>query len=106
MGSVRNKEGVNGKKNLRLKAERRKKKWAIQRGVEWKDGMPLALGQIQAFNNLPNLKDLLDDLVLKGYLHADKITTNKETHHEETDYRSHTCHYGRCQCSLRHATGF
>ena len=64
--------------------ERRKKKWAIQRGVEWKDGMPLTLGQIQAFNNLPNLKDLLDDLVLKGYLHADKITTNKETQEQDT----------------------
>lgn len=48
--------------------ERRKKKWAEEIGIKWMDGMPLTLNQIKTFNNTNNLKDLLDDLVIKGYL--------------------------------------
>lgn len=48
--------------------ERRKKKWAEEIGIKWMDGMPLTLSQIKTFNNTNNLKDLLDDLVIKGYL--------------------------------------
>ncbi len=54
--------------------ERRKKHWAKEIGIDWMDGMPLTLKQIQTFapsNNLfssYNLQELLDDLVEKSYL--------------------------------------
>ena len=53
---------------------RRKKQWAIEIGIDWMDGMPLTLKQIQTFapsNNLfgsYDLEEMLDDLVDKGYL--------------------------------------
>lgn len=59
--------------NKLLKA-RRQKHWAIKIGIDWMDGMPLTLEQIQTFapsNNLfgsYDLKEMLDDLVKKGYL--------------------------------------
>ena len=37
-------------------------------GIDWMDGMPLTLQQIATFHDTPNLKDLLEDLVVKGYL--------------------------------------
>jgi DNA (cytosine-5)-methyltransferase 1 len=58
----------------KLFKERRKKQWAIQIGIDWMDGMPLTLSQIESFfpvNNLFetfDLKALLDDLVEKGYI--------------------------------------
>ncbi|KAB2859282.1 MAG: DNA (cytosine-5-)-methyltransferase [Flavobacteriales bacterium] len=58
----------------RLFKERRKKQWASEIGIDWMDGMPLTLSQIQSFfpvNNLfenLDLKALLDDLVEKGYI--------------------------------------
>ena len=51
-----------------LLKERRKKKWAEEIGITWMDGMPLTLQQIQTFYDVPNLKEMLDDLVNKGYL--------------------------------------
>lgn len=53
--------------NLLFK-ERRKKKWAKLKGIEWMDGMPLTLDEVSTFFNKNNLKDLLDDLVEKKYL--------------------------------------
>jgi len=53
---------------------RRQKHWAKEIGIDWMDGMPLTLKQIETFapsNNLfenYDLKALLDDLVEKGYL--------------------------------------
>jgi DNA (cytosine-5)-methyltransferase 1 len=53
---------------------RRQKQWAAEIGIDWMDGMPLTLKQIQTFapsNNLfgsYDLKEMLDDLVKKGYL--------------------------------------
>ena len=53
---------------------RRQKHWATEIGIDWMDGMPLTLKQIETFApsiNLfetYNLKELLDDLVEKGYL--------------------------------------
>lgn len=47
---------------------RRQKKWAEEIGVVWMDGMPLTLKQISTFHKAGNLKELLDDLVHKGYL--------------------------------------
>ncbi|MFK7946552.1 MAG: DNA (cytosine-5-)-methyltransferase [Saprospiraceae bacterium] len=58
----------------KLFKERRKKHWAKEIGIDWMDGMPLTLKQVETFapaNNLfssYNLKELLDDLVQKGYL--------------------------------------
>jgi DNA (cytosine-5)-methyltransferase 1 len=58
----------------KLFKERRKKQWAIEIGIDWMDGMPLTLSQIESFfpvNNLfetVDLKALLDDLVEKGYI--------------------------------------
>jgi DNA (cytosine-5)-methyltransferase 1 len=54
--------------------ERRKKQWAGEIGIDWMDGMPLTLSQIESFFPKSNLfesidvKALLDDLVNKGYI--------------------------------------
>lgn len=50
--------------------QRRKKQWAEEIGIDWMDGMPLTLEQINTFIDLPKkeLKTLLDDLASKGYL--------------------------------------
>ena len=50
-----------------LKA-RRNKKWAELKGIAWMDGMPLTLGEIKTFCDIPDMKKNLDDLVYKGYL--------------------------------------
>ncbi len=68
----------------RLFKERRKKQWASEIGIDWMDGMPLTLSQIQSFFPAKNLfenvdvKALLDDLVEKGYIkfeHPKKIVS-------------------------------
>lgn len=51
-----------------LLKQRRNKKWADIIGIDWMDGMPLTLDMIRTFFDSPNLKDMLDDLVDKGYL--------------------------------------
>jgi len=48
--------------------ERRKKKWALQHGIEWMDGMPLTEMMISEFYSHPDLHEMLEDLVKKGYL--------------------------------------
>ena len=50
-----------------LKA-RRNKKWAKLKGIAWSDGMPLTCKEISSFCKVKNLKTVLDDLVIKGYL--------------------------------------
>lgn len=58
--------------------ERRKKKWAEEFGIDWMDGMPLTIIQISSFFPHNNLKELLEDLVKKGYLkkeHPKKLVT-------------------------------
>lgn len=62
----------------RLFKERRKKHWAEEIGIKWMDGMPLTLEQIATFWNSDHLKEMLDDLVTKGYLvmeHPKNIVT-------------------------------
>lgn len=51
-----------------LLKERRRKKWAEEFGIAWMDGMPLTLQQISTFNSSPDLEDMLEDLVHKGYV--------------------------------------
>lgn len=53
--------------NLLLK-QRRNKKWADIWSIDWMDGMPLTESMIRTFFDTPNLPNLLDDLVNKGYL--------------------------------------
>ena len=48
--------------------ERRKKKWAEQHGIDWMDGMPLTEEMISSFFQHPDLHNMLEDLVMKGYL--------------------------------------
>lgn len=48
--------------------ERRKKKWAEEYGIDWMDGMPLTLSQIETFFSADNLEEMLEDLVKLKYL--------------------------------------
>jgi DNA (cytosine-5)-methyltransferase 1 len=54
----------------KLFKERRRKQWAKEIGIDWMDGMTLTLEQINTFIDLPKeqLKMLLEDLAIKGYL--------------------------------------
>ncbi len=66
----------------KLFKERRKKHWAVEIGIDWMDGMPLTLEQINTFISQPKeiLKRMLDDLVVKGYLkleHPKKLVKEK-----------------------------
>ena len=70
----------------RLFKERRKKQWAGEIGIEWMDGMPLTLSQIQSFYPAKNLfenidvKSMLEDLADKGYIkfeHPKKLISEK-----------------------------
>lgn len=62
----------------KLFKERRKRHWAEEIGIEWMDGMPLTLEQISTFCSNPNLFDLLEDLVSKGYLVKEHPKDNVE----------------------------
>ncbi|MFM6025949.1 MAG: DNA (cytosine-5-)-methyltransferase [Dolichospermum sp.] len=53
--------------NLLLK-QRRRKNWSAKKGIQWMDGIPLSLDEIETFYQHKNLKQMLDDLVNKGYL--------------------------------------
>lgn len=71
--------------NLMLK-ERRKKKWAYEYGVDWMDGMPLTTSQIRTFFDVPELEDLLNDLVQKKYLRFEHPKKKVDGHREpDTD---------------------
>ncbi|MCF6299829.1 MAG: DNA (cytosine-5-)-methyltransferase [Proteobacteria bacterium] len=64
----------------KLFKERRKKHWADKIGIDWMDGMPLTLKQIETFHQGNNLKSELDDLVKKKYLrfeHPKKLIKEK-----------------------------
>lgn len=51
-----------------LLKQRRNKKWAEIIGIDWMDGMPLTKEMIKTFYDRPDLTEMLDDLVNKGYL--------------------------------------
>ena len=71
----------------KLFKERRKKHWSAEIGIEWMDGIPLTLEQIQTFHDSPNLQALLDDLVAKKYL---KFEHPKQLVTEQTLFGSKT----------------
>uniref|UniRef100_UPI004048A54D DNA (cytosine-5-)-methyltransferase n=1 Tax=Mariniflexile sp. TaxID=1979402 RepID=UPI004048A54D len=75
----------------KLFKERRKKHWAEKIGIDWMDGMALTLKQISTFHKNDTLKELLDDLVKKGYLrfeHPKKLVLEK-TANGEKSFRVH-----------------
>ncbi|MEL6941624.1 MAG: DNA cytosine methyltransferase, partial [Bacteroidota bacterium] len=70
--------------------ERRKKKWSKEIGIDWMDGIPLTLKQIQTFFSHKNLSNLLDDLTSKGYLkyeHPKKLVV-EESINGQKKYRT------------------
>lgn len=70
----------------KLFKERRKKHWAEKIGIDWMDGMSLTLKQISTFHKNDKLKELLDDLVKKGYLrfeHPKKLVREKTENGEK-----------------------
>ncbi|WP_425657604.1 DNA (cytosine-5-)-methyltransferase [Tenacibaculum ascidiaceicola] len=73
----------------KLFKERRKKHWALKIGIDWMDGMPLNLKQISTFYENENLKEMLDDLVKKGYLRFEhpKKLVREITGNGEKKYR-------------------
>ena len=75
----------------KLFKERRKKHWAEKIGIDWMDGMALTLEQISTFHNNSNLKNLLDDLVNKGYLRFEhpKKLVRENTVNGERKYRDY-----------------
>ncbi len=52
----------------KILTERRKKIWAELYGIDWMDGMPLTEEMIASFYHENDLHELLESLVLKGYL--------------------------------------
>jgi DNA (cytosine-5)-methyltransferase 1 len=48
--------------------QRRSKKWAADKGIDWMDGMPLTLAEIQTFYTHPKLEANIEDLCRKGYV--------------------------------------
>lgn len=65
--------------------QRRKKKWAVEFGIDWMDGMPLTIKQIRTFYQHPNLQKMLNRLVKLGYLkleHPKKRVGNKRIQDE------------------------
>ena len=70
--------------------QRRKKRWALEFGIEWMDGMPLTLQQISTFCQNHNLEKDLEDLVEKGYLkkeHPKKVSYERNIQGEERRVR-------------------
>jgi DNA (cytosine-5)-methyltransferase 1 len=70
-----------------LLKQRRRKSWALHKGIDWADGMPLTLEEIKIFHEKPlnlftkkdnpkkntqMLEAMLEDLVTKGYLVKEK----------------------------------
>lgn len=65
-----------------MMTERRKKKWAEEYGIDWMDGMPLTIEMIRSFYDVPNLEDMLEDLVSKKYVRKEypkrKVNNRRE----------------------------
>jgi DNA (cytosine-5)-methyltransferase 1 len=70
-----------------IMTERRKKKWAAEKGIPWMDGMPLTTQEIKTFHDVPDLQGILDRLTEKKLLRLEKPKTlndnGKRVYHEE-----------------------
>lgn len=80
-----------------LLKQRRNKKWAEIIGIDWMDGMPLTQSMIETFYTHPNLKEMLDDLVSKGYLVLEypKKKTSKGREYDETKAKGYNIVTGK-----------
>lgn len=71
-----------------MMTERRKKKWALEYGIDWMDGMPLTLEMISSFWGAdPHLEEMLEDLAAKRYVvkeHPKKKLSNGQRIQDET----------------------
>jgi DNA (cytosine-5)-methyltransferase 1 len=77
-----------------LLKERRKKKWAEKKGIEWMDGMPLTTTEIKSFLDYPQLQSDLDDLLQKGYLveeHPKDIIDGKRQYKQDSPKGYNIC---------------
>jgi len=88
-----------------LLLERRKKKWAIIKGIKWMDGMPLTLNEIQTFYSYltkDELKGMLDDLVDKKYLSFEhpKDVVDKGRDYDETKEKGYNIVTGKLSFEL------
>ena len=72
----------------RMMTERRKKKWAVEYGIDWMDGMPLTINMIRSFwGDDPTLEQMLEDLVEKRYVvkeHPKKRLLNRQRKQDES----------------------
>lgn len=71
-----------------MMTERRKKKWALEYGIDWMDGMPLTVDMIQSFwGRDSHLEEMLEDLAQKRYVvkeHPKKKLPNGQRIQDET----------------------
>jgi DNA (cytosine-5)-methyltransferase 1 len=68
--------------------ERRKKKWAAEKGITWMDGIPLSFNDIQTFMEYDGLQEDLNDLVSKKYVvleHPKDLVNGKRVQKETVD---------------------
>jgi DNA (cytosine-5)-methyltransferase 1 len=56
----------------KIMTERRKKHWAVEKNIDWMDGMPLTLDEIKTFYTHTDLQKLLDRLIALKYLKLEK----------------------------------
>lgn len=74
----------------KLFKERRKKKWALELGIDWMDGIPLTISQIKTFVSNEKLDEDLEYLSQKGYLrkeHPKRLVSDINLLGEEKKYR-------------------
>ena len=66
---IKGKVNAEQKKLLNLiLTQRRSKKWAADKGIDWMDGMPLTLAEIRTFYEHAKLETNIEDLCAKGYV--------------------------------------
>ena len=78
----------------KLMLERRKKKWAIKKEIQWMDGMPLTKDEIKTFYNHEKLQEMLDNLVDLKYLKMEKckdLVNGKRVYKEESEIGYNIC---------------
>jgi DNA (cytosine-5)-methyltransferase 1 len=93
--------GVNGVLTInerglmkKIMTERRKKHWAKNKNIVWMDGMPLTLSEISTFVDYPELKQMLDNLVVKKYLRLEKpkkLVSGKRVYDETGELGYNIC---------------
>ncbi|MDC0230382.1 DNA (cytosine-5-)-methyltransferase [Aureispira] len=78
----------------KIMTERRKKHWAVKKGIKWMDGMPLTYDEIKTFNKDKNLQKMLDNLVEKKYLKLEKckdLIDGKRQYKEDSEEGYNIC---------------